>query len=188
MGDANAPPLRASQLLGLLAAHEVRYVIIGGVAAIVHGASRATFDIDIVPEWTSANLDCLAAALREANARLRVPDAAEPIKFPIDAASLRQFEVSTWRTDYGDIDVVVGSPTSRRGELAGYAELRARAQTRHAYGLTIWVADLADVIESKRALSRDPDLAALPELDRLYEQRRHESQLPPHPDGTELGL
>jgi hypothetical protein len=172
----NAPPLRASQLLALLAAHEVRYVIIGGVAAIVHGASRATFDIDIVPEWTAENLDRLADALREADARLRLLDGAEPIAFPIDANSLRHFEVSTWRTSLGDLDVIVGSPTARRGELADYAALRERAAERHAFGLTIFVADLADVIESKRALSRAPDLAALPELDRLYEHQQSESE------------
>jgi hypothetical protein len=175
VGDADAPPLRAAELLGLLAAHEVRYVIIGGVAAIVHGASRATFDIDIVPEWTVVNLDRLADALREAEARLRVPGGAAPIAYPVDADSLRQFEVSTWRTIHGDLDVIVGSPTSRRGELAGYDALRERAEARHAFGLTIYVADLVDVIESKRALSRPPDLAALPELDRLYERQRRES-------------
>ena len=165
-----------SQLLALLAEHQVRYVIIGGVAAIVHGASRATFDIDIVPEWSSENLDRLADALRASDARLRVPNGAEPIAFPIDSVALRQFEVSTWRTKFGDLDVIVGSPTARRGELADYAALRERAEARHAFGLTIFVADLADVIESKRALSRDPDLAALPELDRLYESQRRESR------------
>lgn len=185
MGDENAPPLRAAELLALLAAHDVRYVIIGGVAAIVHGASRATFDIDIVPEWTDDNLGRLATALRAGGARLRVPGG-DPIEFPIDADSLRNFEVSTWRTDLGDLDVIVGSPTSQRGVLADYAALLARAATRHAFGLTILVADLADVIESKRALSRDPDLAALPELDRLYERQRADEEFPSRSDGPEL--
>jgi hypothetical protein len=172
MGDPNAPPLRARELLALLAEHNVRYVIVGGLAAVVHGASRATFDIDIVPEWTNENLDHLAAALRATNARLRVPAGTDAIAFPIDANSLRQFEVSTWRTALGDVDVIVGSPTGNRGSLADYEALRSRAQTRHAYGLAILVADLGDIIESKRALRRDPDLAALPELNRLYEQQQ----------------
>ena len=72
MGDANAPPLRASQLLALLAEQEVRYVIIGGVAAIVHGASRATFDIDIVPEWTTENLDRLAGLLADGTLKVHI--------------------------------------------------------------------------------------------------------------------
>ncbi len=118
--------MRAAQLLALLADHAVRYVIIGGVAAIVYGAARATFDIDIVPEWTAENLSRLAAALVVAGARFRVPHG-DPIAFPIDVDSLRGFEVSTWRTDLGDIDVIVGSPTSRRGVLADFESLvRAR--------------------------------------------------------------
>ena len=53
---------------------------LGGLAAIAHSAMRATFDIDIVPRWKPDNLDALAGALRAADARLRVPDVAEPIK------------------------------------------------------------------------------------------------------------
>ena len=56
------------------------------------------------------NLDALAGALRAANARLRVPGAESPVEVPLDGSTLRHYEVSTWRTDHGDIDVVVGTP------------------------------------------------------------------------------
>jgi hypothetical protein len=145
----------------------VRYVVVGGLAATVHGATRVTFDIDLVPEWTEANLDRLAAALREIDARLHAPGAREPVAFPVDTRSLRQFEVSTWRTRLGDLDVVVGTPTATRGSLARYETLASRAHHRTAFGVTILVADLDDVIESKQALGRESDLVALPELHRL---------------------
>ncbi|MGH9063086.1 MAG: hypothetical protein ACRDZQ_12450 [Acidimicrobiales bacterium] len=174
MGDPDAPPLQARELFQLLGRHGVRYVVVGGLAATVHGAGRATFDIDLVPEWTSANLEHLAEALRAAHARLRVPGSAEPVAYPIDERSLRGFEVSTWRTDHGDVDVIVGTPTADRQHLARYEDLAARAQSREAFGVTIQVADLGDVIESKQALARDPDLAALPELHRLWD-RLHRS-------------
>lgn len=128
---------------------------------------RVTFDIDLVPEWSEANLGRLAEALREADARLVAPEASEPPEFPIDARSLRQFEVSTWRTTHGDLDVVVGTPTAKRGVLASYRDLAERAAKRDAYGVTILVAALDDVIESKQALGRESDLVALPELHRL---------------------
>ena len=60
MGDPNAPPLRARQILELLDRHGVRYVVVGGLAAVVHGSGRATFDIDLVPDWSRDNLDRLA--------------------------------------------------------------------------------------------------------------------------------
>ena len=121
MGDPDAPPLQAGELLQFLDRHGVRYVVVGGLAATVHGATRVTFDIDLVPEWTDDNLGRLAAALREAGARLVAPEAPTPISFPIDARSLRQFEVSTWRSTLGDLDVIIGTPTATRGVLARYA-------------------------------------------------------------------
>jgi hypothetical protein len=167
MGDPDAPPLHAGELLQLLDRHGVRYVLVGGLAATAHGATRVTFDIDLVPEWTEDNLDRLAAALHEAGARLAAPDADRPILFPIDAQSLRQFEVSTWRTPLGDLDVIVGTPTAARDVLARYDALASRAIEQEAFGVTILVAALDDIIESKQALSRESDLVALPELHRI---------------------
>ncbi|MGH8926573.1 MAG: hypothetical protein ACRDWA_18405 [Acidimicrobiia bacterium] len=169
MGDPSAAPLQAKELFALLDQHDVHYVIVGGLAAIVHGSARATFDIDLVPDWSDANLKRLAAALRAANAQLRVPDAG-PVDYPIDLESLRAFEVSTWRTRYGDLDIITGTPTLLRGRLALYPDLARRAHRREAYGITILVADLADIIESKQALARESDLAALPELHRLRDR------------------
>lgn len=167
MGDPNAPPLRVERLLRVLEDHGVRYVIVGGLAAAAQGAGRVTFDIDVVPEWSTENLDRLAGALRSMKAQLRVPDSPEPVAYRLDARALRGFEVSTWRTDAGDLDVIIGTPTTTRGRLAGYDDLVDRAHRLEAYGLTIIVADLKDIIESKQVLAREPDLAALPELRRL---------------------
>ena len=167
MGDPEAPPLRVERLLRTLAEYGVQYVIVGGLAAAAQGAGRVTFDIDVVPEWSTENLDRLAEALRDLDARLRAPGTDEPVAYPLDARSLRGFEVSTWRTEAGDLDVIVGTPTMVRGRLAGYDELADRAHRLDAYGLTIVVADLGDIIESKQVLAREPDLAALPELRRL---------------------
>jgi hypothetical protein len=167
MADPDAPPLQAGELLQLLDRHRVRYVVVGGLAATVHGATRVTFDIDLVPEWTDDNLERLATALREAKAHLVAPETPTPSSFPIDARALREFEVSTWRTPLGDLDVIIGTPTATRGVLARYDALQSRAIERKAFGVTILIAALDDVIESKEALSRESDLVALPELHRL---------------------
>ncbi|GMV90503.1 MAG: hypothetical protein AMXMBFR82_02810 [Candidatus Hydrogenedentota bacterium] len=47
--------------------HDVKYVVIGGVAAILHGVPRATFDLDILIEASPANAQRLIDALLEAN-------------------------------------------------------------------------------------------------------------------------
>jgi len=47
-------------------AHDVRYVVIGGIAAVLHGVPRATFDLDMLIEATEANAERLLQALRTA--------------------------------------------------------------------------------------------------------------------------
>lgn len=46
--------------------HDVKYVVIGGVAAILHGVPRATFDLDILIEATPENARRMLKALTEA--------------------------------------------------------------------------------------------------------------------------
>ena len=52
-------------ICGVLVDHGVKFVIIGGVAARLHGTGHATIDVDIYPSTDDANLANLAAALRE---------------------------------------------------------------------------------------------------------------------------
>jgi hypothetical protein len=65
----------------------VRFVVIGGFAAAVHGSPLPTTDVDIVPAREDENLERLARALRTLNAKVRT--AAEPVETRIDAAFLR---------------------------------------------------------------------------------------------------
>ncbi|SDC39407.1 hypothetical protein [Nocardioides lianchengensis] len=58
-------------IVEVLNEHGVRYVVIGGYAATVHGAARPTLDIDVTPEQSAGNLDRLAAAMRELGAKIR---------------------------------------------------------------------------------------------------------------------
>ena len=163
MGNSNWQADRFAQTLQVV----FENVLAGGIAAAAHGAARVTRDFDITPEWESENLQRLSAALASMEAKLRVPgsspDSRELVDYPLSGAGLRSFEVSTWRTKHGDLDIVQGTP-KESGGLADYDELSRRANDVEAYGLTISIASLDDIIESKRVLKREPDLAALPEL------------------------
>jgi len=46
--------------------HDVRYVVIGGIAAVLYGVPRATFDMEILIEATSENAQQLIDALIDA--------------------------------------------------------------------------------------------------------------------------
>lgn len=166
MSDPNAPPLDEEQIIEVLNRHEVEYVLVGGLGARFHGATRRTLDFDVCPSWQRDNLGRLANALRELDAKLRgVP---EDIALPaIDAQTLAPMELSAWRTAAGDVDVLLGIPADMRWNLSRFEALRERAQAWEVAGCTVFVAHLDDLIVSKRVTNRPPDLEALPELDAL---------------------
>ncbi len=45
--------------------HNVRYLVIGGIAAVLHGVPRATFDLDILIEANEENAQRLLKALED---------------------------------------------------------------------------------------------------------------------------
>ncbi len=81
-------PLRADEIFACLDRHSVRYVLIGGLAAVLHGSPLTTLDADICPDREAGNLERLAAALQEMDARIRTPDSETGVPFPRAAGFL----------------------------------------------------------------------------------------------------
>lgn len=79
----------------------------------------------------------------------------------------RGIEFGTWTTAAGDLDTLHDIPNTDRQHPNTYDELIQRATTREFLGCTIYVADLGDIIASKKATARDKDREALPELEAL---------------------
>lgn len=160
--------LRLADLLGALEEHEVRYVVIGGIAAAAAGAPIVTADLDITPASDRPNLERLAAALEPLGARLRTPHDPEGVAFPVDARMLATAETWTLTTRAGDLDIVF-LPAG----TGGYDDLRRDAQRLElAGGLEVMVASLADLIRTKEAAARAKDLAQLPLLRQTLERIR----------------
>ena len=104
VAPAQGETFDSDRILMALATHQVEFVVVGGIAARAHGASRATADFDCIPANDIENLDRLAKALTVLNARLRVA------------------------------------------------------------GMSVRIASLRDIVESKEFASRPKDFEALPEL------------------------
>lgn len=161
------PPLRTEEIIAALDRHGVDYVLIGGLAAVAHGSAIPTTDFDLVPDSSRANLGRLAGALCELGAQLRVPDLADPIDIALDDRTFDAFTTAAFRTRHGDVDVVLRPDApGPRGHFS-FAELNTRALDREAFGVTIRVAALDDIMASKAAAGRPQDLAALPHLSAL---------------------
>ena len=162
------------RMLSALTEREVRFVLVGGMAAVLHGDVGVTVDIDIVPEGSAGNLDRLAGALRELGARIRTEG--EPEGLPFDCSmeffgNLSPDAVVNMTTRAGDLDVVL-QPSGTRG----FSDLRrAAAEIEVADRLRIPVASLDDVIRSKEAAGREKDRLVLPRLRRLLDRVRQDA-------------
>lgn len=166
--ERHEPDVR--RLVEVLEQHAVDYVLVGGIAARAHGAQRLTQDVDCLARRTRDNLERLAAAMRELNARLRVEglsdDGAAALPMVIDGSRLAQLEISTWQTDAGAFDVL-GDMPDRTGRPLSYDDIEPRSSVVEYEGIAIHVASLDDVIASKEWSDRPKDRQALPELRRL---------------------
>lgn len=142
--------------------HGVQYVVIGGVAATLHGSPLRTGDADICPARDPDNLRRLAAALVAIDARIRTEDVAEGLAFACDERFLSRVDLLNLTTRFGDLDLsFVPAGTE------GYADLVRGVVHYDLDGLMVPVAKLDDVIRSKEAADRAKDRAALPVLREL---------------------
>lgn len=162
-----APALDPATLLATLTRHGVRFVLIGGMAAAVHGSPFVTFDVDVTPERTAENLERLSHALHDLNARIRTQDSPEGLHFGHDGSSLGSAGMWNLVTDAGVLDIsFVPNGTE------GYADLIRAAANETVEGVTVAVASLADVIRSKQATNRPKDQRVLPTLREILSKRR----------------
>lgn len=145
--------------------HKVRFVVIGGIAAQLRGAPVTTFDVDICCERTDENLERLASALRELEARLRGPAVPEDLPFRLDAPTLKAGDAFTFATRHGPLDVL-GLP----GGSEGYEAMVATSSTVSVDDLSFRIASIDDLIAMKRRADRPKDRAMVEELAALRER------------------
>ena len=158
-------PFDPVAVLRVLDQHNVRFVVIGGFAAIYHGSAHLTSDVDITPDTSLTNMAALSTALTALDARIRVIGE-DPLPFAHDATSLARATVWNLTTRFGDLDISC-TPSG----TTGYADLHRDAERADVLGVDVEIAALADIIRSKEAAGRPKDLLTLPTLRRLLEER-----------------
>jgi predicted nucleotidyltransferase len=156
----------AGALIRALVDARVDFVVIGDLAAQAHGSPLITEDLDICFDLDRNNLERLAGVLDDLAAiRRGLP---EGVVAPLDERALREGDVFTLRTRHGDLDLL-----ARPDPSFDYKQLRSRAVQFDLAGITVWMADLDDLIAMKRAAGRPKDLLAIEHLGALRDQIDH---------------
>jgi predicted nucleotidyltransferase len=147
-----------------LAREGVRFVVVGGVAATIHGARRVTEDLDVCYDDAPANVRLLARILADWRAYPRHwPDG---LPFFMDERTFRTTPTMTFRTVHGDVDVL-----HRVEPIGGYAEVAQSARVLDVFGAAVPTLDLAPLVRVKQYVNRPKDRDALPELEALLAER-----------------
>ena len=149
-----------SSLLSALAEGGVRFIVVGGMAGIAHGAARLTFDIDCVYARDEENIARLAGVMARFQPTLRGAPAGLPFRF--DVPTIRAGLNFTLDTTAGPVDFL--------GEViggGGYDKLRPDTVEIRVFGTSCLVVTLPRLIALKRSAGRPKDFEAIAELEAL---------------------
>jgi predicted nucleotidyltransferase len=154
-----------AQIIPPLVRAKVDFILIGGMAAILHGSARVTFDVDLVYSRSEENIRRLADALAPQEPYLR--DAPVGLPFEWDAKTIDSGLNFMLATNLGDVDLF--------GELAGgdtYQDLLPHSVEVEAFGVRFKCIDLPTLICIKEAAGGSKDREAIAELRVLLEERQ----------------
>lgn len=158
-------PVDYEKVIHVFTDREVKFILIGGLAAIIHGSPRLTEDVDVIYARDRDNIGRLVEALRPFSPYLR--GAPRGLPFVLDERTVRMGLNFTLDTSLGDIDLL--------GEVAGggtYESLLPYSAEATAFGRKFLCVGLERLIQLKRAAGRPKDLLVLAELQALLEERR----------------
>jgi predicted nucleotidyltransferase len=156
-------------LLSRLHDHHVDFVIVGGVAAAMHGGTRVTFDLDIVPSLEVASWQATVELLWALGARPRIPESLERIRVVDNVRQWRQEKnmlALNFRTPDGSVEVDLLVSESDRLD-----ELRQRAARVTLDSRTFFIASIDDLIAMKERAGRPQDLLDIAQLNDIKQRR-----------------
>jgi hypothetical protein len=152
-------------LLKRLNDHRVKYVLVGGMASVVHGSQIVTQDIDICAPLTPENLSGLLAALDGLHPCFRTFRDRRPL--PDEPAQLEGFKNLYLVTDLGQLDVL-----SEITGVGDYSEVERHIIQIDLKGTLCRVLDLDTLITAKKAMNSPKDRQAVIELEAIRERLR----------------
>lgn len=150
-------------LLKRLNKHRVKYVLVGGMACVIHGSQVVTQDVDICAPLTPENLSRLLAALANTHPRFRTARELRPL--PNEPEKLEGFKNLYLVTDLGQLDVL-----SEITGVGDHSEVEQHTIQVDLEGIQCRVLDLDTLITAKKAMNSPKDRQVVLELEAIRER------------------
>lgn len=148
------------KVIRALERHRVRYVLVGGYAVALHGAVRGTVDVDIAVGLDRATFKRTERALEEIGLQSRLPVSAEDVfSFRREYIEKRNLVAWTFANPESPLDIVDIIITEDARKIA--------VVRKRAFGLTIKIAAIDDLIAIKKKSGRPQDLEDIKALKKL---------------------
>ena len=158
---------RLVELLRVLRAHEVDFIVVGGMAAVIGGAPIVTQDVDVLRANTPENVERLLAALEELDAVLR----GDNRRLRPKASHLTGPGHLLLATKLGVLDVLGSVEDATR-----YEELLADSSWVDLDGFSVRVLSLPRPLEIKRKLKRPKDQLMALQIEAVIDEQRRERE------------
>jgi len=159
------------ELLKAMEDKGIRYVVVGGVAVVLHGFVRATMDLDLVVSLDADNTGRFLQLVKELGYRPKIPIPLEQFADPakrrewIETKGMRVFSLHHSMRVPELVDVFTSEPIP-------FDELQARRVRVPVEGISVSIASRRDLKVLKRAAGRPQDLQDIAALDELERQQK----------------
>jgi len=157
------------ELFDLLNRSKVKYLVVGGVALVLHGVVRFTADIDIMLDLTKENLEKFFKVMKDLGFTPKLPVKMEALA---DAGLRKEWAkeknmvvFSLIKDDYKIIDVFTENPMD-------FNKAYSRKQVKTAGNTAVDVVSFDDLIEIKKLSARDQDIMDIKMLEELRDETK----------------
>lgn len=160
-----------ADILVALVQAKVRFVVAGGIAAVLHGVERMTMDIDLAVDMSPDNLERFVRVMHDLSLRPNVP---VPAEFIMDPENVRRIVEEKNAIVFTFIDP--NNPLKHVDLFLtanhSYANLFAESITIEILGRPVRIVSKKKLLKLKRSVAppRPKDLHDIAELERLLEE------------------
>lgn len=151
-------------LLKRLVDNRVQFVIVGGFAAVLHGSSVMTEDLDLCVLFEKENISRLLNALKDVHPQHRLVGETRPVRE--SAEKITYYKNLYLKTDLGYIDVLSELPG-----IGEYEELAAHAIVISLFDMNCRVLDIDTLMKAKKQMKRSKDKETVVQLKAIKERK-----------------